>query len=284
MVHMPQRSSLKPLFKEVLITDLIMGFLLLLYTCKVRSVETNQPQLVTAMVGDDVVLPCHLEVTLNSDELVVEWGRLDLNPRFVYLWFEGSEYTDEQNTAYKGRTSFFSNRLKDGNVSLRLRGVRHSDNGRFRCYNPKKIKEYFVDLIVGSVSSPGISLAGLDNSSYGVMLDCSSAGWYPEPDVFWLDGEGNIMSAGPTDKVRGSDGLYRVSSRVTVEKRHNNNFTCRVQQKDINRTRETHIYVHDDFFGARSYCILLLCLNGVLGLILLLLVFIFILKQGQTKI
>ena len=66
-----------------------------------------------------------------------------------------------------------------------------------------------------------------------------------------MDGEGHVLSAGPTETVRGPDGLYTVSSRVTVEKRHRNNFTCRVQQKDINQIRETQIHVsgrNDHFY------------------------------------
>uniref|UniRef100_A0A3B5KVW6 Ig-like domain-containing protein n=1 Tax=Xiphophorus couchianus TaxID=32473 RepID=A0A3B5KVW6_9TELE len=102
-----------------------------------ESLETKRPRLVAAMAGDDVVLPCHLGVTVNPDELVVEWGRLDLNPRFVFMWFEGSENVNEKNIAYKGRTSVFTDRLRDGDVSLRLTAVKHSDNGRFRCYNPR---------------------------------------------------------------------------------------------------------------------------------------------------
>ncbi|XP_030609926.1 selection and upkeep of intraepithelial T-cells protein 2-like [Archocentrus centrarchus] len=81
------------------------------------------------------------------------------------------------------------------------------------------------------------------------MLDFESAGWYPEPELLWLDGEGNLLPAGPTETLRGPDDLYTVSSRVTVEKRHSNNITCRVQQKNINQSRETHIHVPDDFFG-----------------------------------
>ena len=61
--------------------------------------------------------------------------------------------------------------------------------------------------------------------------------------MFWLDGEGNLLSAGPTETVRGPDDLYTVSSRVTVEKRHNNSFTCRVQQNHTNQTREAQIHV-----------------------------------------
>uniref|UniRef100_UPI003AAAA06F uncharacterized protein n=1 Tax=Centroberyx gerrardi TaxID=166262 RepID=UPI003AAAA06F len=72
-----------------------------------------------------------------------------------------------------------------------------------------------------AVSSPVI---GITKASSEVVLGCESKGWYPEPEVFWLDGEGNILSAGPTETVRGPDGLYTVSSRVTVEK--TDTFTC----------------------------------------------------------
>ncbi|XP_032438262.1 uncharacterized protein LOC116732300 [Xiphophorus hellerii] len=254
MILESQSLSLKPSIKAFVFAELMFGFLLLGFTCKGESLETKRPRLVAAMAGDDVVLPCHLGVTVNPDELVVEWGRLDLNPRFVFMWFEGSENVKEKNVAYKGRTSVFTDRLRDGDVSLRLTAVKHSDNGRFRCYNPKEIQEYSVDLLVGSVSSPGVSLSGLDVSSSGVMLDCSAAGWYPEPELFWLDGDGNIMSAGPAEKSPDPDGVYTVSSRVTVEKRNYNNFTCRVQQRDINQSRETHIHVPDGFFIPQPDC------------------------------
>uniref|UniRef100_A0AAX7UJA9 Ig-like domain-containing protein n=1 Tax=Astatotilapia calliptera TaxID=8154 RepID=A0AAX7UJA9_ASTCA len=93
----------------------------------------------------------------------------------------------------------------------------------------------------GSVSTPVIKV--MSNDSSRVVLQCESAGWYPEPELLWLDGEGNLLSAGPTETLRGPDDLYTVSSRVTVEKRHSNNITCRVQQRNTNQSRETHIHV-----------------------------------------
>ncbi|KAK2863351.1 hypothetical protein Q5P01_002884 [Channa striata] len=97
-----------------------------------------------------------------------------------------------------------------------------------------------------------VTLAGLETTSSGVVLQCESKGWNPEPEVLWLDGEGHVLSAGPTEIVRGPDDLYTVSSRVTVDKRHGNRFTCRVQQTIINQTRETHMQVSDDFFYVQS--------------------------------
>uniref|UniRef100_A0A3P9P7X7 Ig-like domain-containing protein n=1 Tax=Poecilia reticulata TaxID=8081 RepID=A0A3P9P7X7_POERE len=218
-----------------------------------QSQESDLTQTIISMPGDDVVLPCHVDPPQDLSQFTVEWGRPDLKPRFVHVWHNQKEYLADQNKVFKGRTSLFNDKLKDGNFSLKLSDVRHSDNGRYRCYNPKEKTEYFIQLLVdlhhnyrSSASSPAVSLSGLDVSSSGVMLDCSAAGWYPEPEMFWLDGDRNIMSAGPAEKSTDPDGVYTVSSRVTVEKRNNNNFTCRVQQRDVNQSRETHIHVPED--------------------------------------
>ncbi|XP_076019116.1 uncharacterized protein LOC143010625 isoform X3 [Genypterus blacodes] len=101
----------------------------------------------------------------------------------------------------------------------------------------------------GSVSSPVIEIIkGAD----GVLLQCKSAGWYPEPEVLWLDAEGLIVSAGPTDTLRGPDGLYTVSSSVTVDNKHSNTFTCKLQQVNITQTLQTRVFIQGDAFTASS--------------------------------
>ncbi|XP_053199180.1 uncharacterized protein LOC128383609 [Scomber japonicus] len=235
------------------------------------------------MVGDDVVLPCQLEPPADATPMIFEWAKPDLDPRFVFVWHNGQELVVDQNKAYKGRSSLFIDRLKHGDVSLKLSKVKISDEGTYRCYFPKLNKEYFVELLVGAVSSTGISLVGTDRSSSGVVLQCESKGWNPKPDVFWLNREGNLLSAGPTETIRGPDGLYTVSSRVTVEKRRSNNFTCRVQQDNINQTRETHIIIPDDFFIAPSSCAASITTSVLFSIMFILAVAIFIWKWRQYK-
>uniref|UniRef100_A0A3P8TN87 Ig-like domain-containing protein n=1 Tax=Amphiprion percula TaxID=161767 RepID=A0A3P8TN87_AMPPE len=233
-----------PLFPNITLLLLVLLFKKMkLFTRKSQSQAMAPSQAVVSMLGGDAVLPCRLEAGLDAAQLTVEWGRPDLEPRFVYIWHNGKEITNDQNAAFKGRVSMSTDELKQGNASLKLTQLKISDNGRYRCYIPKQKKEYFMELLVGSVSSPGISLAGLGRTSSSVVLQCESAGWYPEPEVLWLDAEGNLLSAGPTETVRGPDDLYTVSSRVTVEKKHGNKFTCRVQQNNINQTRDTWIHV-----------------------------------------
>uniref|UniRef100_A0A671UVL8 Ig-like domain-containing protein n=1 Tax=Sparus aurata TaxID=8175 RepID=A0A671UVL8_SPAAU len=162
-------------------------------------------QPIVAMIGADIVLPCQMERAVDASGLTVEWSRPVLDPKFVHLRRDSEELVLEENPLYKGRTSLSTNRLKR------------------------------------SVSFPDIKISKVSN---GVLLVCKSTGWYPEPEVFWLDGEGNLLPAEDRETVRGPDDLYTVSSRVTVEKRHSNSFTCRVQQNHINQTREAQIHSH----------------------------------------
>ncbi|XP_071315692.1 butyrophilin subfamily 1 member A1-like isoform X2 [Trachinotus anak] len=169
---------------------------------------------------------------------------------------------------------------------MKISTVRLSDEGKYRCFIPSVQEEAFVHLSVGYVSSP-VALV-TNSTSSGVVLQCESKGWYPEPEVLWLDGEGKLLPAGPTETVRGPDGLYTVSSRVTVEKRHSNSFTCRVQQKIINQTRETHIHVPDDFFMIQSTSSSLASIIGLVAGIMLILtaalvVLIWSIKMIKTK-
>ncbi|KAM8747603.1 butyrophilin subfamily 3 member A2-like isoform 1-T1 [Acanthopagrus schlegelii] len=215
--------------------------LVVLHSCRGQHHVNCPSQPILATVGEDIILPAYLEPATNAK--TIEWTRPDLSPRYVHVQRQGVKLTDNH-PSYEGRTSLLSDELKLGNISLKLSRVRISDEGPYRCFLPEMKISCIIQLVVGAASSPDVQMT--------VVLQCNSTGWYPEPEVFWLDGEGNLLSAGPTETVRGPDDLYTVSSRVTVEKRHSNSFTCRVQQNHINQTREAHIHVPDDFFEVQS--------------------------------
>ncbi|CAJ1048252.1 butyrophilin subfamily 3 member A2-like [Xyrichtys novacula] len=231
----PQRGSFSTL----------VFLLVLIHTCADQSLLTpSQPAVAT--VGEDIILPCHLDPAVDASDLTVEWRRPDLNPRFVYVWRDGLELESKKHPSYIGRTSVSIRNLKHGDVSLKLKGVQLFDEGTYGCFIPMLNREVPVKLLVGAASSLVISSRRSENNE--VVLQCESEGWYPEPEVLWLDSVGNLLSDGPTETIRGPDGLYNVSSKVTVEKRDRNIFTCRVQQKNLNLTRETHVHVPEDFF------------------------------------
>uniref|UniRef100_A0A7N6FC92 Ig-like domain-containing protein n=1 Tax=Anabas testudineus TaxID=64144 RepID=A0A7N6FC92_ANATE len=273
---------------QLRITSVLVVHLLLIHLHRGQSKLIGSSQPILAIVGDDIILPCHLEPAVDVAAKTLEWTRSDLEPRFVLVWRASQDVLNVKNPSYRGRTSLFTDELKQGNISLKLSEVKPADQGRYRCCIPENDEEYLVELVVASdaAASPVISLTGIDGDKGGVVLQCESKGWYPEPELLWLDAEGKILSARPTETVRGPDDLYTVSSRVTVEKRHSNNITCRVQQSKINQTRETQIHILDDFFKVQSSSSHLkagFAVIFVVCIILLIVLVFFVWKWKQNK-
>uniref|UniRef100_A0A3Q0S3S9 Ig-like domain-containing protein n=1 Tax=Amphilophus citrinellus TaxID=61819 RepID=A0A3Q0S3S9_AMPCI len=105
-------------------------------------------KLIMAMMGDDIILPCHLEPAVDAGELTVEWSRQDLTPRFVYKSEDGVELLTEQNSLYTRRTSLSVSKLQCGDISLKLSTVKLSDAGTYKCLVPTYGAESVVQLAV----------------------------------------------------------------------------------------------------------------------------------------
>ena len=110
-------------------------------------VSPHQP--IVAALGDDVILPSHLNPNTSAVSVTLEWTRPDLKPRFVYVRQGRRELLHLQNPAFTGRTSLFIEELQNGNVSLKLSNVKISDTGTYRCFLPAMKIEASVQLVVG---------------------------------------------------------------------------------------------------------------------------------------
>uniref|UniRef100_A0A8C4DRF6 Ig-like domain-containing protein n=1 Tax=Dicentrarchus labrax TaxID=13489 RepID=A0A8C4DRF6_DICLA len=109
-----------------------------------RVVGSLQP--IVTVLGDDVILPCRLQPSLNVELLTVEWSRPDLKPDpsdrlgrvdYVYLYRGRREDTDMKLQSYVGRTELSKDGLKNGDISLKILNVTLEDGGRYRCFIPK---------------------------------------------------------------------------------------------------------------------------------------------------
>lgn len=104
---------------------------------------------IVATVGDDIMLPCHLEPAVNASDMRLEWARPDLSPGFVHVRANGQEYVAHKQPSYRGRTSVSVHNLKHGDVSLKLSEVKVSDEGTYRCLVPSLGRAAFIKLVVG---------------------------------------------------------------------------------------------------------------------------------------
>ncbi|XP_021239174.1 myelin-oligodendrocyte glycoprotein-like isoform X2 [Numida meleagris] len=104
--------------------------LLLLHpgSAQIRVVAPRLP--VTAVVGQDVVLRCHLSPCKNASSLDIRWSR-NRSAEIVHHYQNGVDR--EQMEEYKGRTELLREGLSDGNLDLRITAVTSSDSGSYRC-------------------------------------------------------------------------------------------------------------------------------------------------------
>ncbi|XP_036388789.1 NACHT, LRR and PYD domains-containing protein 12 [Megalops cyprinoides] len=202
---------------------------------------------VVAHVGEDLVLPCHLKPNISAEDMRVEWIRLQLKDRLVHLYREKKNRNEDQILSYRGRTALFLDELNKGNTSLRLTRVRGSDEGRYQCFiqsqqwdDDASIKvEVRVCVSVGT--EPVISTEG--HRDGGISLLCESKGWDLQPELIWLDSEGQSLPAGPTETHRDSMDLLIVRRRVIIQDRDTKSITCRVQlqQRSVEKEAEFDI-------------------------------------------
>lgn len=209
-----------------------------------KMVAPSQPIVVT--VGSDVTLPCQLDSVRDLRDLVVEWARPDLKPPYVHIRRDGLDLLMDQNSLYQGRSRLTERGLQYGDMSLQLSKARTSDGGTYRCYIPQMDAQAQVTLYVVAVSHVSLTLSK-DRSGSAVL--CESRGWYPEPELDWLDSEGKNLLDGRTEAISSMDETFSVSRRLSVEQSHGKSFTCRVRQPATNQSREADVIIKDEFLS-----------------------------------
>uniref|UniRef100_A0A8C3CMN2 Ig-like domain-containing protein n=1 Tax=Cairina moschata TaxID=8855 RepID=A0A8C3CMN2_CAIMO len=126
---------------------------------------------VTATVGQDVVLPCHLSPQRDARSLDVRWIR-DHISETVHHYRNGEDLYREQMGAYAGRTELARDGLSAGSLDLRITGLRPSDDGRYVCTveDADAYNEAIVDLEVSATGAdPHLSLGGYEAGGVRVL-------------------------------------------------------------------------------------------------------------------
>ncbi|XP_073670192.1 butyrophilin-like protein 3 [Paramisgurnus dabryanus] len=215
--------------------------------------------------GEDVILPCSLKPNISAVNMRVEWFRLDLKDSVVHLYEDHEDKNTNQLQSYRGRTEVFKDELQKGNTSLKLSRVKLPDEGLYKCFVEYKSwnNNITVDLRVEVLGSPTlITVDGFDGSG-GLHLQCESKGWYPEPELVWLDSEGVTLTSETTNTKRETDG-FRVKHMITVYNR-DSKYHCRVKLR--HHMMETEIIISSKMFNSLRSSVILISVGSVLGVI-----------------
>ncbi|XP_043384749.1 butyrophilin subfamily 1 member A1 isoform X1 [Chelonia mydas] len=263
----------------------VPGFIIFLFdfhihqlvSAQFRVIGPDQP--VTAIVGEDIVLPCHLSPRMSAENMEVIWFQSQLS-QFVHRYSDGKDQTEDQTPEYQGRTVFLRDSIANGSVSLRIHNIRPSDEGQYRCFVQSLTfyNEATLELKVAALGSdPQLSVEGYQNG--GIRVVCQSIGWYPEPQVLWRDPSGqHLPSLSETSRV--DDDLFEAQTTVIIRENSNQKLSCCVWNSHFNQEKESTIYVSDVFFPKVSLWIVALCVILVVLFVCIgLVVYLFKMKE-----
>ncbi|XP_030399596.1 butyrophilin subfamily 1 member A1-like [Gopherus evgoodei] len=239
---------------------------------------------VTAILGQETVLPCHLSPGMSAANMEVRWFRPEFLS-FVHLYRDGKDQFDRQMPEYQGRTELLKAGLTDGNVPLRIFNIRHSDEGQYHCFVQDDTfhEETILELqVAGLGSAPLISVEGHQDG--GIRVVCRSAGWYPEPEVLWKDLNGRHLPSLSEIKSPGDNNLFETETVIIVTEHANRNLSCCIRNTVLDQEKESAVYIADPFFPRVnswmvSLSVILVVLFGFIGLT----VYLFKMKGKLTE-
>ncbi|XP_044839044.1 butyrophilin subfamily 1 member A1-like [Mauremys mutica] len=203
---------------------------------------------VTASVGGEAVLPCHLSPRMSAENMEVRWFRSQFSPA-VHLYRDGQDQYGEQMPEYRERTELLKDNITNGRVSLRIRDIRPSDNGPYVCFFHSGVsyENAVLELQVeGLGSAPVISVEGHQDG--GIRVVCRSAGWYPEPKAQWRDLQGQLLPSASEKISPEANGLFQTEIATVITEESNQKVSCCVRTPRLNQERESAISIAELFF------------------------------------
>ncbi|KAM6038730.1 butyrophilin subfamily 1 member A1-like [Theristicus caerulescens] len=207
---------------------------------------------ITAVMGEDVVLPCHLSPRLNAENMEVRWFRSRFSV-YVHLYHSGQDHYSSQMPEYQERTEFLKEGISTGNVSLRILRTRLSDEGQYQCLIKDGIfyEEATVELKVAvSGSSPFLSVE--DYQDGGIRVGCRATGWYPKPEMLWRDFQGQQLPPFTQSDSQDQNGFFEVEKSIVIQRNAKQNVSCSIRNTRLPQEKDSTLYISDPIFPKDS--------------------------------
>ncbi|KAG6921971.1 butyrophilin subfamily 1 member A1-like [Chelydra serpentina] len=185
---------------------------------------------------------------MSAENMEVRWFRSEFSA-VVHLYRDGQDQYGEQMPEYRQRTELLKDDITSGSVSLRIRDIRLSDNGQYKCFFKSSVsyEEALLELLVAGLgSAPVISVEGHQDG--GIRVVCRSAGWYPQPKAQWRDLQGQLLPSASEKISPEANGLFQTEIAIVLTEESNQKVSCCVRNPRLNQERESAISIAELFF------------------------------------
>ncbi|XP_043859311.1 butyrophilin subfamily 3 member A2-like [Dromiciops gliroides] len=224
---------------------------------------------IVALLGTDITLPCCLSPLMSAEDREVRWFRSHISEA-VFVFQNSMEQAEEQLAEYMGRTELISDFITEGRLAVKIYNVQIFDNGEYRCFFKKgnEHQEAILEVKVASLgSAPQLHLAGYEDG--GILLACTTDGWFPQPQVQCRDNKGRKLPALSETQAQDGDGFLHVKATIVVQENSVRNVSCSICNTLLGQEKMSVIDIPESFFPRTSpWKKALIGILSVLGILL----------------
>uniref|UniRef100_A0A8D2HS76 Butyrophilin-like protein 2 n=1 Tax=Urocitellus parryii TaxID=9999 RepID=A0A8D2HS76_UROPR len=194
-----------------------------------------------ARVGGQAALSCQLSPPQSAEHMEVLWFKGD-NSQFVYLYRGGHEVNGEAAPEYVNRTEFVKEAMGEGKVTLKIHNVSISDGGPYRC--SFKDTDFIHMIETSSFQLIHVQVPVSD----GLVVECNSGGWFPQPQMEWRNSRGEVIPH--SSKSYSQDGARLFHMKMTLLLRNRSeSIMCYVCNPVTGEEKRTSIILASCFWG-----------------------------------
>ncbi|XP_023555751.1 butyrophilin subfamily 1 member A1 isoform X1 [Octodon degus] len=201
----------------------------------------TEPVLVAT--GNDAELPCRLSPNVSAAHMELGWFR-EAPSQPMLLHRDPQGRARDPAPEFRGRVTLVADGIAEGLAAARLHKVRTADDGDYRCFfrDAASSGEATVRLRVAALGSdPHISMEVLESGE--IRLECTSVGWYPEPQVWWRTPTGEKFLSMSESKSPDQEGLFTVAASVIIRDTSVENVSCCVRNLLLGQQKKVGISV-----------------------------------------
>ncbi|XP_036034491.1 putative selection and upkeep of intraepithelial T-cells protein 1 homolog [Onychomys torridus] len=214
-----------------------------------RFTVTGLEKPVLAAFGAVLELSCQLSPPQNAQHMEIRWFRTHYTQP-INLYEDGKDLFGKIIPKYVERTELLKDAIGEGKVTLRVFNVNTDDDGHYHCiFKDGKFYEEHITEVKVIAGSSWVQILVHPPTTKGVIVECHSRGWFPQPHLEWRDSRGEVIPAASKSHSRDEDKLFNMKMTLLLRDSSLGNVTCCIWNHLTGQEESTSIILQSEMFS-----------------------------------